>query len=241
MKKSGYDFYLKRCLLPVPPDKLEIKINNANDTLTLIDEGEINILKQAELTDIEFECRIPQTKYPFAAYKSGFKKASYFLNYFEKLKTKKKPFQFIVSRAAPNGKLFFSTNMKVSLEDYKITEQAKNGFDLIVKIKLKQYRAYGTKTVSIKSTSSSSKPKATVKTKRAESTVQGSEPIEIGSDVIVNGQFFASSYGDSPGISKTDYRGKVNFINKSGTHPYHITTPDGGWLGWVEEKSVKGV
>ena len=129
--------------------------------------------------------------------------------------------------------------MKVSLEDYKITEQAKNGFDLIVKVKLKQYRAYGTKTVSIKTTSS--KPKATVKTKRSESTVQTTKPIEIGSDVIVNGQFFGSSYGDSPGISKSDYRGKVNFINKSGTHPYHITTPDGNWLGWVEEKSVKGV
>ena len=55
MKQSGYDFYLKKCLLPIAPPKLSVKINNANETVTLINEGEINILKKAELTDIEFE------------------------------------------------------------------------------------------------------------------------------------------------------------------------------------------
>ena len=78
MKQSGYDFYLKKCLLPIAPPKLSVKINNANETVTLINEGEINILKKAKLTDIEFECRIPQEKYPFAVYKSGFKAASIF-------------------------------------------------------------------------------------------------------------------------------------------------------------------
>lgn len=141
--------------------KLEIKINNANDTITLINEGEVNILKTAELTDIEFECMIPQVQYPFATYQSGFKGASYFLSYFEQLKTGKKPFQFIVSRTMPSGKVLFSTNMKVSLEDYKITEQATDGFDLTVKVKLKQYREYGTKTVSIKLSSSNATATAT--------------------------------------------------------------------------------
>lgn len=168
MSKNGYDFYLNKCLLPIAPDKLQIKINNANDTLTLINEGEINVLKTAELTDIEFECSIPQVKYPFATYKSGFKGASYFLDYFESLKADKKPFQFIVSRTMPNGKVLFSTNMKVSLEDYKITEQAKDAFDLTVKIKLKQYRNYGTKTVNIKI--AASKPKATVQQTRGAET-----------------------------------------------------------------------
>ena len=105
MMKSGYDFYLKKCLLPVTPQKLEIKINNANDTVTLINEGEINILKTAALTDIEFECEIPQVKQPYAVYKSGFQGASYFLDYFEGLKTSKQPFQFLVSRTMPNGKV----------------------------------------------------------------------------------------------------------------------------------------
>lgn len=40
----------------------------------------------------------------------------------------------------------FANNIKVSLEDYKIKEDAKNGFDLLIDIRLKQYRDYGTTT-----------------------------------------------------------------------------------------------
>ncbi|MCI8282407.1 MAG: LysM peptidoglycan-binding domain-containing protein [Lachnospiraceae bacterium] len=149
MAKSGYDFYLKKCLLPVPPSQLTTKINNDNKTVTLIDQGEINILKKAGLTDIEFECMIPQVKYPFAVYKSGFRDAAYYLSYFESLKLKRKPFQFIVCRKHPGRFHSFDTNMKVSMEDYKITEDAKNGFDLTVKIQLKQWREYGTKEVDV--------------------------------------------------------------------------------------------
>lgn len=182
MSKTGYDFYLNKCLLPITPDKLEIKVNNANDTLTLINEGEINLLKTPKLADVEFECRIPQVKYPFATYKSGFQGASYFLDYFESLKVDKKPFQFIVSRTMPNGKILFSTNMKVSMEDYKITEQAKEGFDLMVKIKLKQYRDYRIKTVNLKTVDS--KLKATTQKSRAANAVTASTYTVVRGDCL---------------------------------------------------------
>lgn len=164
MTNSGYDFYLGKCLLPVPPSKLSIKINNANKTITLINEGEINILKKAELTGIEFECAIPQMQYPFAVYKAGFKGVDFFLDYFEELKTCLQPFQFIVCRKNPVGKSLFDTNIKVSLEDYKMTEDAKDGSDLVVKINLKQWRDYGTKTVNI--SFNMERPKASIEPQR---------------------------------------------------------------------------
>lgn len=150
MSGSRYDFYLDRCLLPVPPDSLQISINNGNKTIKLMNEGEVNLLKAAELTDIELECLIPQVEYPFAVYRSGFQGAEYFLNYFEQLKVNGKPFQFIVSRRRADGQTLFGTNMKVSLEEYRVTEDAEEGLDLKVKIKLKQYRNYGIRTVTVK-------------------------------------------------------------------------------------------
>lgn len=237
MSKTGYDFYLKKCLLPIAPDKLQIKINNANETLTLINEGEINILKTAELTDVEFECRIPQVKYPFATYKSGFKGASYFLDYFESLKVDKKPFQFIVSRTMPNGKVLFSTNMKVSMEDYKITEQAKDGFDLTVKIKLKQYRDYGTKTVNIKI--AASKPKATVQQIRSTESKPATKSYKVGD--IVNfhgGTHYYSSYPGAKGYSARAGKAKITIANGSGkAHPWHLIHTDSGSnvYGWVDD------
>lgn len=185
MAKSGYDMYLKKCLLPVTPDKISMKINNANKTVTLINDGEINILKKVELMDIEFECSIPQVKYPFAVYKSGFKDASYFLNYFEELKTSKKPFQFIVCRKLPSGKNLLNTNIKVSLEDYKITEEAKNGFDLKIKVNLKQWRDYGTKTVNI--TIAAAKSKASVEPKREATTSPA--PASAQTYTVVSGDY----------------------------------------------------
>ena len=147
-----YDFYLDGLLLPVPPEQLKISIANQNSTYVLIDQGEINLLKRAGLTEIEFECLLPQVRYPFAVYAGGFKPAAYYLEHLEQLKVSRQPFQFIVSRAMPNGRVLFSNNIKVSLEDYTITENAKNGFDVQVKIRLKQYRDFGTKTMTVTET-----------------------------------------------------------------------------------------
>lgn len=164
----GYHFYMDKMLCPVAPSKLQIKIKNQNKTATLINEGEINILKQAGLTEISFDLLLPNVKYPFAIYKSGFQNAKVYLDMLEKLKVEKKPFQFIVTRTFPNGKMLFDTNIKVSLEDYDIKEDSKQGFDVVVSVKLKQYKDYGTKTLNI--SFASSKPKVSPQPVRAAET-----------------------------------------------------------------------
>lgn len=182
MANTGYDFYLDKCLLPVAPSKLDIKIKNTNRTLTLINEGEVNILKAAGLTDIEFTCEIPQTRYPYAVYKEGFKGADYFLGYLESLKTGRKPFQFIVCRSLV-GKGLFNTNLKVTLEDYRLTEDAGNGTDVQVKVRLKQWRDYGTKTINVDI--AGPRPRASVQPQRE--TVSSPAPAAAQTYTVVRG------------------------------------------------------
>lgn len=143
----AYTLYLASTQMPVAPSKLQLKIKNQNKTVTLINESEVNIIKSAGLTEITFDLLLPDRRYPFAQYPDGFKRAGYYLEKIEKLKTDEKPFQFIVTRLRPSGELIFDTNMKVSLEDYTIKEDAKEGNDVVATVKLKQYRDYGTKTV----------------------------------------------------------------------------------------------
>lgn len=145
----AYDFYLGDVLLPVAPEKLQLKMKNTNNTCTLINEGEINMLKTPGLTEIEFEILLPFMQYGFAKYKDGFRKPEYFLGVLEQYKVKKEPFQFIVARVLPDNSELYGTNMKVSLEEYSISEEADEGFDTIVNISLKQYRDYGTKECTI--------------------------------------------------------------------------------------------
>ena len=144
-----YEVYVDKTLCPVTPSKIKTKINSQNKTITLINDGEINMLKQPGLTDISFDLLLPNMKYPFARYKSGFQNAKYYLDILEELKTEKKSFQFKVIRTLPNGSVLFDTDLKVSLEDYEITDDAKEGFDIVVAVKLKQYKEYGTKTVKV--------------------------------------------------------------------------------------------
>ena len=236
---KGYSFFLGSLQLPVPPESMEMVINNQNTTINLINDQEVNILRKAGLTEISFDALLPQTKYPFAAYPNGFKSASYFLEEIEKLKTGLKPFQLIVTRATPNGKLLFDTNIKVSLEDYTIKEEEGHGFDVKVSLSFKQYVEYSTKTVKINIEDNRKKPVINPPSRPASSNASNVQPT-IGCNVIVNGRLHRDSYGNGPGQTRTNYQGKINFIKTDGrSHPYHVTTPGGSWLGWVLPSAIR--
>ncbi|MDO4295017.1 MAG: LysM peptidoglycan-binding domain-containing protein [bacterium] len=145
----AYQFYLEDVLLPVAPQSLKVKIKGQNKTMNLINGQEINICNPAGLSEISFDALLPAVRYPFAKYDSGFEMPDYFLGHLESLKNSKKPFSFLVIREFPSGDSFFDTNMKVTLEDYSIQEDAKDGFDVTVSISLKQYLYYGVKTITV--------------------------------------------------------------------------------------------
>ena len=152
----AYKMYIAGALMPITPSKVKVKINNQNKTLTLISGEEINILKEAKLTDVSFDVVLPQVPYPFT--NGGAQSADYYLSLFERLKQSKTPFQWILNRSRPDGVALFYSNLTVGLEDYQITDDAKDGFDLTASVKLKQYRAFGTKTVQITPSPAPSQP-----------------------------------------------------------------------------------
>lgn len=232
----SYDFYLDKCLLPIAPSKLEVTENGSVEVISLIDGGEISIAKTPKLREIRFECIIPQTGLPFAVGSKTAKPAEYYLGYLEGLMKGKRPFQFIVSRSLPNGKMLFTTNIKVLLESVTSAEDAEHGFDIALKIRLREYKEHKVKVLRM----GGSGMLGNAPQSRASSTVTDN-PVVIGSDVIVNGRLHGNSYGEAPGQTRTNYRGKINFINLKGSHPYHVTTPSGGWLGWVTKESVRVV
>src|SRR5690625_3092165 len=102
MWQSMYNFFIDGVQLPVAPEKLSTRINNKNETITLMNEGEVNILKMPGLTDFEFEVLLPNSQYPFSVYPDGFQPAAHYLEKLEQLKISQGPFQFIVNRMKPN-------------------------------------------------------------------------------------------------------------------------------------------
>lgn len=159
-----YRMYIQKVLFPVTPGKLSVKINGTNKTITLINEGEVSLIKTPGLTDITIdELLLPALqKYPFALHEvkaearknssrkketSKFYRAPYYLGKLEAWKKKKKPVQFKLVRSSPDDRqLLWDTNFNCTIEDYEIIENVdKYGLDVCVKLKLKEYRFWGTK------------------------------------------------------------------------------------------------
>lgn len=167
---NGYNFYFKDgsdvLTFPITPAELTIKVGSNNKVVTLISEGDINILKSPSLIEVEFEARFPMRKYPYSRNVSNFQ--TYF-NKFEELKEQKKSFRFIVARTTPSGKRTWDTNLLMALEEFELLESADEGDDVLISFKLKQYKEYGVKTVkNVKVTTT--KPKTTSTSKKARST-----------------------------------------------------------------------
>lgn len=146
----GYNFYFKDgsevLTLPITPAELSIKVGSNNKVITLISEGDINLLKSPSLIEVEFDARFPMRKYPYSREAADFQ--TYF-DFFQKLKEDKKPVRFIVARTTPAGKRTWDTNILVALEEFGINENADEGDDVIVSFKLRQYKEYGVKTLKV--------------------------------------------------------------------------------------------
>jgi LysM repeat protein len=167
MSNYGYHFYFQDgsdlLTFPITPGELTIKVGSNNKVITLINEGDINVLKSPSLTEISFEARFPMRKYPYS------RDPREFIDYFDKfkeLKEEKKSFRFIVIRTTPGGKRTWDTNILVALEDMEILENADEGDDVLVTFSLKQYKEYGVKLLKTPSskpttTSTSEKPRST--------------------------------------------------------------------------------
>ena len=135
----AYEVYIDDMLLPIPPQKIPIKYPGQNETATLINGEEINITRPPGLAEISIDVVLPQMDYPCAMWDGSVEDAEEFISRLQDLKESGDTFEFIVIRDS------FDTNMDVTLEDYKVSDDVKEGLDLVVSITMKEARHYGTK------------------------------------------------------------------------------------------------
>ena len=163
----GYTFYFQDgsdvLTFPITPAELSIKIGSNNKVITLISEGDINVLKSPSLIEVEFDARFPMRKYPYSRNVADFQ--TYF-DKFQALKEGKRSFRFIVTRTTHNNKRLWDTNLLVALEEVEFNESYDEGDDVIVSFKLKQFKEYGVKTLS----TSLARPKTTSTSQTLRST-----------------------------------------------------------------------
>lgn len=141
----AYEVYIDDMLLPIPPQKIPIKYQGQNKTANLINGEQINIVKPPGLAEISIDIVFPQMDYPSAVWDGSVDSGEDFVDRLRQLKEDGTPFEFMVIRDGPGRNSFFDTNMDVTLENYSVSDDVKEGLDLSVSLTMKEYRHYGTK------------------------------------------------------------------------------------------------
>ena len=221
----GFFFSYKNKIiqLPINPAKLAVSYKSGNKSTEIIEVGEVTLPKSRKLSTISFNCWFPyDTWFPGIRTLGDFEQPEFYKKFFIGLMDDAKECRFIVTG--------LDINMLVTIESFEPTHQAGIHEDCEYAIQLKEFRPYSIVQISDDNFVLASSTASTVSS--------SSEEITIGCDVMLNGRVFGSSYGDKPGKTFSNYKGKINFINKKGSYPYHVTTPSGGWLGWANSGSV---
>lgn len=222
--------------LPVNPEEIKKSQSGNNETTDIISLGEINLIKDPKLATVEIESFFPaDSGGSYVLTKGNFRKPSFYIDFIEKIRRDKKPVRFIVSDT--------KINMMATIEDFDWGVKYGPVGDVYYTLSVKEYKQYSVKEVKV-TDYGDNRPK----TKNVNTAVQVTKPtppapakksVYAGCTVRVNGQLHRDSYGAGPGQWRRNYTGKINFINLKGSHPYHVTTPQGLWQGWVLASAVE--
>jgi hypothetical protein len=218
---------------PMTPSALSFATDAGNQTVTVIELGEINRLApKRNLGSMSITLRIPRDLTKRKRYWTG---------------------QKITWPTATGGDSYVQllTDMHERHEvvrvvltgtpiNYQFTlEKLEKGFDTtldewIIDIDLIEWRDYAAKVLKVAPLPPKTKTPVVVKKPRP-----SGGNITVGSTVIVNGQLHRDSYGSGPGLTEVNATRKVNFTAPGRAFPYHVTLLDGGWRGWVSASAVR--
>lgn len=142
----GYTFLFKYdndegsvVTLPISPETLITETGSNTKILSLISMGEASILKKPRLREYSFKFLLPKNS-QLLEYPGDFKEPLYYLNKFRAFKENALPVRFIILRETMDGSEIFKTNLKVSFENYIVTENAGEEGDFWVELSLKEFR-----------------------------------------------------------------------------------------------------
>lgn len=226
-------FYLqiggKRYILPVNPASIKMDIPSGNQSNEVVKLGEITQLAKNGLKSLSFDSFFPvDTKFGYVNDNATYLDPAEYVDKIEEAMNDLKPVRIIVTDT--------NINMLASIDSFSWSiDDATNDYNY--SITLKEYREYGAKYLK-----NVTKPKPKPKPKPRPVTTK---KVTVGCKVRVNGRLHRDSYGSGPGQAEVNAERIVSIIvsnpRSNQRYPYHVTTLNGGWRGWVSKDAVKRI
>lgn len=133
----------KTIIFPVAPPKLAVKSPGKNETVTVLELGDVNIIRDKGLQEISWDSFFPKNMAPYVTGKTVVDPMTYVKD-IEDARDRKKHGRFCLSGDGMN------ITMQVAVEALEWEERGGEPGDIYYKIKLKEWKDYSATTVSVK-------------------------------------------------------------------------------------------
>lgn len=217
--------------LPVNPEEYTIEYPSDNERYNILGIGEVIQPRLPALKIISWEGLLPASGEAFEMIRGV--TPEYFIDVITRYQRNLEQIQFIASRVTERG-FVFDSNIKCTVTNFSHREVGGEPGDFYYNIELTEYKDYEAKAVSLIPSGTNSVKADTSPQRETGGT------INVGDNVIANGTYYYSSYGDSPTGNANNLRTTVTRIvgspNANQKFTYHI-----GHYGWLTVGQLKKV
>lgn len=219
------EFDKHKMRLPVNPEELEISHPTDNQDFNVIGVGQVVVPRKPSLRKISWESWFPSVySDPYVAGTDTPEEWHYFLT---TAMQKQVVIRCIISRSG-----LYDTNVSCVVEDFTTTDKGGEPGDIYYSLTLREWKDYAPKTVQIIQQPTPTQP-------AAQAAAQPERPVEtptlrVGAQVIVNGKYWYTSYGDKPFGTANNLKTTIFRIVESNPYPISV-----GYYGWVKRDQIQ--
>lgn len=229
--------------LPHNPAKLPVALDGNNQEYNVLGIGPITVPRYPKQKTIDISGYFPGRPDAFTLTTGDFKEPEFYISFFEKAMYDEVPILYTPVRYYENGEPFGvqDPGFLVLVDSFSAEERGGETGDFYYSLSLVEYRDYNPQALKVEQPKKPDEP-AKAKTEPTRSIPK--DQLYVGAAVTANGPFYSSSYGDEPHSTASGKRCKVSRIvtnDSARPYPVHITTEDGGALGWIKKDALQVV
>lgn len=222
--------------LPINPSELPVARSTENSDENVLGLGPINIPRIPALKKVTISSYFPGRIDLMTLTSGSFKEPYFYINFFETAMLEKQVITYTPVRVYENGVPYMTQDIgfDVLVTNFEYTEKGGETGDFYYDLELTEYKDYSPLSINMTGETTASGA-AVATTENTRSIPEGQ--LVVGSQVTVNGSYYYSSYGDEPhgnGNGRTAVISRIVTDDAARAYTIHITTPEGGDLGWVK-------
>lgn len=223
--------------LPINPEELPVVREGNNQTYNVLGIGDVTISRRPKQKEVSIEGYFPGRVDSSVLTWRGFEPPEFYMNFFQAAMEDKRVLVYTPSKQDERGIAFDTqdTGFKCTVESFTTTERGGETGDFYYSLRIKEWRDYTPQQVKTRTT-----PQGEAAASFTPSRETPKAQLVVGKKVLVNGNFYLSSYGDEPHGTGSNLTAVISRIvtDPARQYPIHITNEKGGALGWVSKASV---